>query len=60
MLARFRARGDARGRAACAGRGPQGDVAPAGLSRVSWSFPFLGLLALVLVGLMRHTNCLAT
>ena len=25
MLARFRARGDARGRAACAGRGPQGD-----------------------------------
>ena len=24
MLARFRARGDARGRAACAGRGPQG------------------------------------
>lgn len=60
MLARFRARGDARGRAACAGRGPQGDVAPAGLSRVSWSFPFLGLLAIVLVGLMRHTNCLAT
>lgn len=31
MLARFRARGDARGRAACAGRGPQGDVALAGL-----------------------------
>ena len=30
MLARFRARGDARRRAACAGRGPQGDVAPAG------------------------------
>ena len=30
MLARFRARGDARGRAACAGRGPQGDVAPCG------------------------------
>lgn len=26
MLARFRARGDARRRAACAGRGPQGDV----------------------------------
>ena len=25
MLARFRARGDVRGRAACAGRGPQGD-----------------------------------
>ena len=37
-----------------------GDVAPAGLSRVSWSFPFLGLLAIVLVGLMRHTNCLAS
>ena len=30
MLARFRARGDARRRAACAGRGPQGDVAPCG------------------------------
>lgn len=30
MLARFRARGDARGRAACAGRGPQGG-SPAGL-----------------------------
>ena len=27
MLARFRARGDVRRRAACAGRGPQGDVA---------------------------------
>ena len=27
MLARLRARGDARRRAACAGRGPQGDVA---------------------------------
>ena len=26
MLARFRARGDARGRAACAGRGPQGNI----------------------------------
>ena len=34
MLARFRARGDARGRAACAGRGPQGDVAPCGPLRV--------------------------
>ena len=32
MLARLRARGDVRRRAACAGRGPQGDVAPAGLS----------------------------
>ena len=32
MLARFRARGDVRRRAACAGRGPQGDVALAGLS----------------------------
>lgn len=31
MLARLRARGDVRRRAACAGRGPQGDVAPAGL-----------------------------
>ena len=31
MLARFRARGDVRRRAACAGRGPQGDVALAGL-----------------------------
>lgn len=30
MLARLRARGDARRRAAYAGRGPQGDVAPAG------------------------------
>ena len=58
MLARFRARGDVRRRAACAGRGPQGDVAPAGLSRFRWSFPFLGLLAIALVGLMRHTNCL--
>ena len=128
MLARFRARGDARRRAACAGRGPQGDVplrpfscvgrhCPAGcrdrrrglpswpvdctgapqarlglrgdssrvfyldlrvafallvfcgtfssavllriVSRFRWSFPFLGLLAIVLVGLIRHTNCLA-
>ena len=32
MPARLRARGDARRRAACAGRGPQGGVAPAGLS----------------------------
>ena len=39
---------------------PAGEVPPAGLSRVSWSFPFLGLLGIVLVGLMRHTNCLAT
>ena len=31
MLARFRARGDARGRAACAGRGPQGGCCPCGL-----------------------------
>lgn len=31
MLARFRARGDVRRRAARAGRGPQGDVALAGL-----------------------------
>lgn len=30
MLARFRARGDVRRRAACAGRGPQGDAAPCG------------------------------
>lgn len=30
MLARFRARGDVRRRAAFAGRGPQGDVAPCG------------------------------
>lgn len=30
------------------------------VSRFRWSFPFLGLLAIVLVGLMRHTNCLAT
>ena len=28
--------------------------------RFRWSFPFLGLLAIVLVGLIRHTNCLAT
>ena len=60
MLARSRARGDARRRAACAGRGPQGDVAPAGLSCFRWSFPFLGLLAIVLVGLIRHTDYLAT
>ena len=33
MLARFRARGDVRGRAACAGRGPQGDVVLAGFLR---------------------------
>lgn len=33
---------------------------PAGLSCFRWSFPFLGLLAIVLVGLMRHTNCLAS
>ena len=58
MLARFRARGDVRRRAACAGRGPQGDV-PLRAFCVSWSFPFLGLLAIVLVGLIRHTNCLA-
>ena len=32
MLARLRARGDARGRAACAGRGPQGGCPLAGLS----------------------------
>ena len=37
MLARFRARGDARGRAACAGRGPQGDAAPCGPFCVSGS-----------------------
>ena len=37
MLARFRARGDARGRAACAGRGPRGDVAPCGPLCVSGS-----------------------
>ena len=30
MLARFRARGDARRRAACAGRGPQGGCCPCG------------------------------
>ena len=30
------------------------------VSRFRWSFPFLGLLAIVLVGLMRHTNCLAS
>lgn len=30
------------------------------VSRFRWSFPFLGLLAIVLVGLMRHTNCFAT
>ena len=30
------------------------------VSRFRWSFPFLGLLGIVLVGLMRHTNCLAT
>ena len=30
MLARLRARGDARRRAGSAGRGPQGDVAPCG------------------------------
>lgn len=29
-------------------------------SRFRWSFPFLGLLDIVLVGLMRHTNCLAS
>ena len=129
MLARFRARGDVRRRAACAGRGPQGGCPLAGLSvfrgalsggsprstpraadlagrlhrraageaglargfvsrvlsrlessfrsacfrgtfssavllrivsRFRWSFPFLGLLAIVLVGLIRHTNCLAS
>lgn len=30
------------------------------VSRFRWSFPFLGLLAIVLVGLIRHTNCLAS
>ena len=30
------------------------------VSRFRWSFPFLGLLGIVLVGLMRHTNCLTT
>ena len=35
-------------------------IAFAGLSCFRWSFPFLGLLAIVLAGLMRHTNCLAT
>ena len=35
MLARLRARGDARRRAGSAGRGPQGDVAPAGLLRLA-------------------------
>lgn len=30
------------------------------VSRFRWSFPFLGLLAIVLVGLIRHTNCFAT
>ena len=59
MLARFRARGDVRRRAACAGRGPQGGCPLAGFSCFRWSFPFLGLLAIVLVGLIRHTNCLA-
>ena len=32
MLARFRARGDVRRRAACAGRGPQGGMSPAAFS----------------------------
>ena len=29
-------------------------------SRFRWSFPFLGLSDIVLVGLIRHTNCLAS
>ena len=52
MLARFRAHG--------APRRPAGGCPPAGLSCFRWSFPFLGLLDIVLVGLMRHTNCLAS
>ena len=59
-----RARGgapaDARGVRRMRREGPAGDVAPCGPLRVSWSFPFLGLLSIVLVGLIRHTNCLAT
>ena len=39
---------------------PAGEHPPAGPSCFRWSFPFLGLLSIVLVGLMRHTNCLAT
>ena len=54
MLARLRARGDVRRRAACAARGPRGDLPPAGLFCVSCSFSFLGLLAIVLVGLIRR------
>ena len=38
---------------------PAGEVPPAGLSCLRWNFPFLGWLAIVLMGLMRHTNCLA-
>lgn len=38
----------------------RGGIAPAGLSCFRWSFLFLGLLAIVLVGLIRHTNCLAS
>ena len=42
------------------GEARRGGGPPAGLSCFRWSFPFLGLLAIVLVGLMRHTNCLAS
>ena len=30
------------------------------VSRFRWSFPFLVLLVIVLMGLIRHTNCLAS
>ena len=43
MLARLRARGDARRRAGSAGRGPQGDVAPAGLLRHGLPAPVSGI-----------------
>ena len=38
---------------------PAGGSPPAGFLH-PWSFPFVGILAIVLVGLIRHTNCLAT
>lgn len=42
MLARFRARGDARRRAACAGRGPRGDRPCGPLSRLGGGSGFAG------------------
>ena len=61
LCLRASAREEMRGGAPHApGEARRGDLPPAGLFCVSCSFPFLGLLAIVLLGLLRHTNCLAT